>query len=327
MDFRINMSSFSTPYKDKVPESGDYANSSNSQQFAKRSVKGREQGTFTEEDHLSDLSEGELNDRKLQEEYGSDQDESFSEEDNSSDPDSDSSFAPAKNSLFKRKKTQSSKSSKIKSLTDTRGKMKKQKREESSLTEGSRYNPGPNVTQSHDTASRIRAGQFKTDNLIEVIARVSNISKSLHFSWEKISKSHFKNEIILPLITSKILPDKKKGLKDYSSSWNKRVKGIYEKFIKNEDWDAEFTAAEAISVKENLKLIRDVSKAQKKQPSSNLLSTLTETGKFDQKYVLTLKCLNQSFLARTGTQGVRMYVHLSLCLFEASKRTQNRKMF
>ena len=132
----------------------------------------------------------------------------------------------------------------------------KSKIREHNLTDEKKYSL-VNSRMKMLNAGRIVSGQCKTDDLKEVISRVANVTKSLNMSWEKLSSRHFKNEIILPLMLSDVLP-KKKGLKDYSSVWNKRVQAIYQSYLEeNDDWEAEFTSEESDLIKKDLRVIRD----------------------------------------------------------------------
>ena len=109
--------------------------------------------------------------------------------------------------------------------------------------------------------SRVLKGAFTTDLLIKVLDRVTIVIQSKQISWEKLSKRHFKNEVILPMIETGILPPKKKGLKDYSSVWNKRIQSVYYSYLKNTiDWVTELTNDEAMQVRDYLNIIKDVSK-------------------------------------------------------------------
>ena len=109
--------------------------------------------------------------------------------------------------------------------------------------------------------SRVLKGAYTTDLLIKVLDRVTIVIQSKQISWEKLSKRHFKNEVILPMIETGILPPKKKGLKDYCSVWNKRIQSIYYSYLKNTiDWVTELTNGEAMQVRDYLNIIKDVSK-------------------------------------------------------------------
>ena len=161
-------------------------------------------------------------------------------------------------------------------LTNEKVYLKTKKKVETNMSQVAQANKG-----CHETAGRIMSGQYTTDYLKEVISRVANVTKSLDMSWEKLSSRHFKNEIILPLMSSNVLPKKTKGIKgnpgvkDYSSFWNKRVRAIYEGFLKETDeWDAEFTRAEADSVKNDLRVIRDISEKHRKEQTKNMLEDL-----------------------------------------------------
>ena len=158
---------------------------------------------------------------------------------------------------------------KVYSLVNSRIKMKKKVATDMSQSP---------LDQCHEPAGRILSGHYKTDYLKEVISRVANVTKSLNMSWEKLSSRHFKNEIILPLLSSNVLPKKTKGIrgiKDYSSFWNQRVRAIYEGFLEETDeWDAEFTRAEADSVKNDLRVIRDISEKHRKEKTEYWLMSL-----------------------------------------------------
>ena len=124
----------------------------------------------------------------------------------------------------------------------------------------SKSQPKESKINEEDDNSRILTGQFTTDLLLKVLDRVTSVIVSQQVSWEKLSKRHFKNEIILPMIEIGILPPKKKGLKDYCSIWNKRVQTVYYSYLKNTiDWVAELTKDEAIRVRDYLDIIKDVS--------------------------------------------------------------------
>ena len=136
-----------------------------------------------------------------------------------------------------------------------------------------------NKSQEEDDNGRILTGQFTTDLLIQVLDRVTSVIMSQQISWEKLSKRHFKNEIILPMIETGILPRKKglKGLKDYCSNWNKRVQTVYYSYLKNTiDWVAELTKDEAIRVKDYLDIIKSVSQQFIEQSTESFCTLYTD---------------------------------------------------
>lgn len=132
-----------------------------------------------------------------------------------------------------------------------------------------------------DAVDRVQTGVYTTEQLLKIIERVSNCCTSMEMSWEKLSQRHFKNEVIIPLIKSKDLFSKSKTLKDYSSNWNKRVRGIYDSYIESPDspdWRSEFTKREAASVRDMFNVVRDISRDKCPPPASSVMSTYTKTG-------------------------------------------------